>query len=215
MKRILALLALSIIPCWLSAQTIYEQHGKDGSVIFSDQKLPGSVPAELPPENPAPPAPPPPPGALPATGAASGAGDAVKSREEKKEDAALPYLSFRITKPEDNGSAWANTAAFDVRVAVDPPLQIGLGHAFMVRINGQDVQARFTATEFLIPPEFFSGNAVVFNQRYQLDARIVDINGNTLVTAEPVSFYLRRHTILNRPKPRPTPTPRHGASHTQ
>jgi len=39
------------------------------------------------------------------------------------------YRSFAIVSPENEGSVIANTGIFEVRVSVDPSLQLGEGHA--------------------------------------------------------------------------------------
>ena len=116
------------------------------------------------------------------------------------------YRSFAIVSPEDNGSAAANTALFEGRVAVDPRLQLGAGHAFVVSINGRPVGQRFTATEFVVPPEFWGDTLPPANQSMQLDASIVDAGGEVIKKAKPIRFFMRFVTILNKPR-RPVPLP--------
>jgi hypothetical protein len=119
-------------------------------------------------------------------------------------EAALAYRSFAIVFPENDGSIVANTAVFEVRVTVDPALRLGEGHAFAVSINGQPVGRRFTATEFMIPPEFWGDQLPPANQRHQLAATIIDRNGAVLKEAAPVQFQLRYATVLQQPyRPRP------------
>ena len=185
------------------AQDVYVTDGKNGP-LYSDRPLPGAREVALPPLNVAPsPAATPPP-ALPPV-----AGDAPASR-----DAAPPaYRSFAIVWPENEGSVLANTAVFEVRLAVDPPLRLGDGHAFAVRVNGRAVEQRFTASEFMIPPEFWGDTLPPPNQSMQLDARVVDGDGREIVSATPVRFYLRHATLYIPPRPpprlppRPTPWP--------
>jgi hypothetical protein len=125
--------------------------------------------------------------------------------------AAVPgYQKFSIVFPENNGSVAANTALFEVRVALEPALQLGEGHAIMVSVNGRPVGQRFTATEFMIPPEFWGDTLPPANQRHQVDAAIVDGNGAVIRRAEPVTFYLRyvefrHHRPVHRPVPLPMP----------
>lgn len=80
-----------------------------------------------------------------------GAGESPPAREA----APPPYRNLVIVWPEDEGSVLANDAIFEVRLAVEPPLRLGDEHAFAVRINGRAVEQRFTASEFMIPPEFW------------------------------------------------------------
>ena len=116
-------------------------------------------------------------------------------------DAAPAYSSLAIVEPADNGSVVANTGVFEVRLAIDPPLRLGEGHAFVVRINGRTVAQRFTATEFLIPAEFWAENPPPANQMAQLDVAVVDGGGQVLRRASPVRFMMRYVTVLNQPRP--------------
>ena len=188
----------------VSAQTVYETRGANGPV-FSDKPQPGARPVELRPlnvidnavltgsatEK----------GATPAAQrkASSDRSGAEKSAGDK--EAAIGYRSFAIVFPENDGSIVANTAVFEVRVAVEPALRLGDGHAFLVSINGKPVGLRFTATEFMIPPEFWGEQLPPPNQRLQLGATIVDRNGAVLKEAAPVAFQLRHATVLQRPHP--------------
>ena len=44
----------------------------------------------------------------------------------RSDPAAGAYARFSIVEPENGGSVMANTAAFEVRVAADPPLRLGI-----------------------------------------------------------------------------------------
>lgn len=105
------------------------------------------------------------------------------------------YRSLSILSPENNGSVAADSATFEVRLAADPPLALGEGHSFLVRINGRFVDQRFTSTEFVIPPEFWVEGYVPADQRLQLDASIVDAAGQVLVRAVPVAFRTRQMVV--------------------
>jgi hypothetical protein len=129
---------------------------------------------------------------------------ALTSDSPRPETAAAAYRSFSVVSPENDGSVVANTAFFEVRVVVDPPLQLGERHAFTVSINGRPVSQRFTSTEFTIPPEFWGDALAQASQSMQLDASIVDGGGQVLKKAAPVRFYLRYVSILNNPN-RPLP----------
>ena len=192
----------------LSAQTVYQTPGANGPV-FSDKPQQGAKPVELRPLN------------VIDSATLTGNGAAEKRvsppaqqkiNDEKsaaKKETVIPYRSFAITSPENDGSIVANTAVIEVRIAVDPALRLGEGHAFAVSINGQPVGQRFTATEFMIPPEFWGDQLPPANQRYQLAATIVDRNGAVLKEATPVQFQLRYATVQQRPyRPKPLPQPK-------
>jgi hypothetical protein len=123
-----------------------------------------------------------------------------------RDEAAAGYRRLAISFPEDGGAVVANTALFDVRLVVEPPLRLGEGHAFVVAINGRSVEQRFTASEFTIPPEFWGDTLPPANQFHQLDAAIVDSAGRSLLRARPVTFQLRHAFIApRRPWQRPQP----------
>lgn len=212
MNRIIATLPLAFVlllgATSAPAQTVYETRGPNGPV-FSDKPQPGAKAVQLRPLNvidnailtgaekdAAPPA---------QRKAGSDKTGGEKSAGDK--EAAVAYRSFAIIFPENDGSILANTAVFEVRVALDPALRLGEGHAIAVSINGKPVGQRFTATEFMIPPEFWGDQLPPPNQRLQLGAAIVDRNGAVLKEAAPIQFQLRYATVLQRPHPL-TPQPR-------
>ena len=195
--RIILLCVLMFQNATLQAQGVYVTPGAKGPV-FSDRPQSGSREVTLQPLNVVAPE----PASRPAASApAPGAGDSAMP-----EFSVPAYRSFSVVSPEDNGSAAANTALFEVRVAVDPPLQLGAGHAFVVSINSRPVGQRFTATEFIVPPEFWGDTLPPANQSMQLDASIVDAGGEVIKKAKPIRFFMRFVTILNKPR-RPVPLP--------
>lgn len=174
-----ALLLVLAVGCGsASGETIYKAPGSTGPV-YSDVPTPGSRPVDLPPPNIAQPPPKPPPAPKEST--------AEKPPARPQAEA---YRAFRIIYPEHLGSAAANTAAFEVRVEVEPPLQTAFGHAFTVKLNGKPVPRRYSFTEMLIPPEFF-GDTIEVHQQFRAEASIVDRDGNVLMTAKPVDFTMR------------------------
>ena len=161
-------------------QEVFVTRGS-GSPVFSDRPQPGAKPVSLPPIN-----------VVEPVAASQAVARPRAPQQDSQPGATTPaYRSFRIVSPEDNGSVAANSALFEVRVAVEPALQLEAGHAIMVSVNGQAVRQRFTASEFTIPPEFWDDTLPPANQRQQLEATIVDHNGVVLEQAAPVTFILR------------------------
>lgn len=192
------LVAIFIVPCIAGAQTVYESRSGQGRV-FSDRPEPGSRPIELRPLNVAEPV----KGSVAQTPA--GEKDGKESKEKSVKEAVPAYRSFDVVFPEADGSVAINNGTFQINLRSDPPLQIGQGHAFTVRLNGRQVPGRYTATEFMVPQEFFGDAVPVAVQRYQLDASIVDAAGTTITTAAPVQFNGRYVTILQNPAYRRQP----------
>ena len=174
-----------------SAQGVYVKQGPNGPV-FSDQPAPGAKEVTLKPLNvmPAPPA------ERGEGHEANEAGPKVVTVDTTKQ--VSDYERLQIVSPENDGSVIANTAVFEVRLAVDPPLRLAEQHAFVISLNGRLVNQRFTATEFMIPPEFWE-ELPPPNQAMQLDASIVDGKGQILKRADPVQFFLRYTTIYQNP----------------
>jgi hypothetical protein len=136
---------------------------------------------------------------------------ALPASSESQRSAAVQtrYQSLVILSPEDEGSVIINSGMIDVRLSVDPSLQLGEGHAFVISVNGRRVGQRFTSTEMTIPPEFWGGMPPA-NQFAQLDASVVDEAGRELIRATPVRFFMRYTTVLNNPNrfhPFPVITP--------
>ncbi|MFT3849338.1 MAG: hypothetical protein QM739_11905 [Propionivibrio sp.] len=215
--RLLMLVALGASSPAALAQGVYVKQGPNGPV-FSDQPTPGAKEVTLKPLNVMP--------APPAGSKAPAVEGAAPGREVAPPDAMQPpvapspdYDRFQIISPENDGSTVANTAVFEVRLAVDPPLRLADQHAFVISLNGRPVNQRFTATEFMVPPEFWE-ELPPPNQAMQLDASIIDGNGQVLKRADPVRFYLRYATVHQNPNypydpdrphvwpPRPRPIPR-------
>ena len=200
------------------AQGVYVKHGPNGPV-FSDQPLPGGKEVQLKPLNvmKAPPA-----GSKAPIAEDNAAGPKVMPVDVTKAAAPAPdYDRFRILSPENDGSTVANTAVFEVRLVVNPPLRLADQHAFVISLNGRPVNQRFTATEFMVPPEFWE-ELPPPNQAMQLGASIIDGKGQILKRADPVRFYLRYTTVYQNPNypyspdrpvvwppPRPHPRPPH------
>ena len=198
----LFLFALVLCVASLSAQaqtqTVYEVRGPNGP-LYSDKPMPGARAIELPPLNVvdfksaaainavAIPSAAPASAVIPANPTTS----ATQRKPESSKAIITGYRSFAIVAPENNAIIIAPAAVFEVRLALEPALLLGEGHAFTVSINGKALGQRFTATEFMIPAEFWGDTLPPPNQRYQLSARIVDRDGTTLKEATPAVFTLR------------------------
>ncbi|MDR0578569.1 MAG: hypothetical protein LBI87_13830 [Candidatus Accumulibacter sp.] len=179
---------LSLAFCCAAAlgQGVYVTRGQNGPV-FSDKPRPGAK--ELTPRPltviPAP----------PDSAPVKGAGAKPAAREPP--EAVPPYRSLMVVRPEDGGSVAGDTSRLEIRLAADPPLRPGEGHAFVVRVDERLVDQRFTTPEFVIPQEFWPEGFLPSNRYLRLDAAIVDGNGQVVMRAPPVSF--RSRQVLLRP----------------
>ena len=106
--------------------------------------------------------------------------------ERASREAAPAYRSLRVMMPTDGGGVAGDTALLEVRLDVTPPLLAG--HSFMVRIDGRPVDQRFTATEFVIPPEFWPDGFLPSGRSVQIDVAVVDERGQVVLRAPPARF---------------------------
>ena len=195
-------LFLGFLCAEVPAQSVYVTRGENGPV-FSDKPQAGAKELTLKPLTVIPA----PQGNVPANkaGSPSGGPDA-RQAERKPPEAVTPYRSLTVVEPADGGSVAGDTSLLEVRLAVDPPLLLAEGHAFIVRIDGRPVDQRFTATEFVIPPGFWPDGYLPANRGVQLEAAVVDGSGHVVMRAPPVRFHSR--PIIIRP-----PYPGHAWEH--
>ena len=208
---IVCILPLIFVCAEIPAQGVYVTRDKNGPV-FSDKPQAGSKELKLAPLTVVPAQP------VPAkeTNKASDKPD-VKPPEREPPELVSPYRSLAVLAPKDGVSVAGDVSYLDVRLAVDPPLQWVNGHSFLVRINGRPVNQQFTATEFVIPPDFWPEGYLSANQYLQLDVVVIDGGGQILTRAPPVNFrslpvfFRSRHPPIrpgyrpgNRPPPKET-----------
>ena len=203
-------LAVASLPLW--AEGVYVIQGPNGPV-FTNKPQTGAKEVSLPPLSVVPAAPAPKVADKPPAAPAETPATPLPVGEEAVPiDGEAPvYQDFRIVQPENEGSVVANTAVFEVRLAVEPPLRLGDKHAFVVSINGRPVNQRYTATEFMIPPDFWE-ELPAPDQAMQLDASVIDGKGQVIKRAAPVRFYLRQAVRRGPPLLLPQPVLRKPAS---
>ena len=109
----LAVISL-LVAAGVLAQPVYESRDASGTRVFTDRPSSGGKPVDLKPLNVVEPIPVPPPSPA-----------APVAADQRQSAPAPAYRSLSIVFPEPGGSVGINTATFEIRVAVDPPLQIG------------------------------------------------------------------------------------------
>ncbi|MCW8827878.1 MAG: DUF4124 domain-containing protein [Gammaproteobacteria bacterium] len=176
MKRnLIALLLFFALPLG-AAETGYRIVHPDGTVEFTDDPTRGGekIPLRKAPTIKSTPLPP--------------AGDAKsngKTDDEKGASAEpVAYQSMAIVSPESEQTLWFDGSSIQVTVMVAP--RLASGHSVVILLDGNEV-VRGEQTSFSLP-QLFRGS-------HTLKARIEDATGNTLLQADPVTFYMRRHTV--------------------
>lgn len=100
-------------------------------------------------------------------------------KPEKK--AISGYTRLRIITPQPEQTIWFTGGGVTVSVSVDPPLQPG----HMVAIGMDGTKRVKSANTSVSMTEVYRGTHTV-------SAAVVDANGNVLISAAPVTFYLRQ-----------------------
>jgi hypothetical protein len=190
---------------------VYVTPGQNGPV-FSDKPQAGSREMNLRPLTviPAPPKP------ADETAKTGPGGSDARQKERDPRETAVPYRSLEVIAPADGGSIAGDTSFLEVRLAVDPPLRLADGHAFVVQIDGRSVDQRFTTPDFVIPSDFWPEGYLPANRGVQIDVAVIDGNGQVVTRAPPVHFRSRPVLFLRQPYPappwgRPLPPMRPGA----
>ena len=167
------LLCLLLLPLVGGAQKIYKHVDEDGNVTYSDSRISeDDEEAQLPELSVVPGRP-----AEAATG-----GTAADPATE------LPtYSEFAITSPEHEQTVFYAEGPVQVTLSVQP--ELFPGDRFQVFMDGELVSESREPTSTIDP---------VYRGEHVLTARIVDLNGRTVVSSAPVTFFRRQPTV-NRP----------------
>ena len=170
MKRKVLPLLLCLLPAVVLAQTVYESKDKEGPV-FSDIPSPGAQPIDLPPPN---------------------VIDTLTPAQQPVSQAvpvAPDYTSITILSPQDQSTLHTNTGRFQVSLALAPALQSG--NAISVSLDGTTLPTLRYSLQFDIKPNEWQ-SAAADNVLHRLQVAVVDDSGNTLISADPVQFYVHR-----------------------
>ncbi|MFA5530438.1 MAG: hypothetical protein WDA11_07215 [Thiohalomonadaceae bacterium] len=171
MRRLfLLLLVITTLP--VTAETIHRRVLPDGSIEFSDEPRPGSIPMEVPDlqtfeSQPLPPLTPPPGRAPPPP--------------------VSTYQSLRITQPTEEQTLFFDAAGVGVSVAIAPALRPG--DRVVVYLDGQPV-ATGPSTSLTIPTPP--------RGTHRLSAEVQDASGRVVLRSPPVTFHLIQHSQLLR-----------------
>jgi hypothetical protein len=91
------------------------------------------------------------------------------------------YNVIAVTKPANGTTVFNNAGDVDVTVAVSPALRADAGDQIVLLVDGRRT-AEQSATQFQL-----SG---IVRGEHTLEALVVGVNGNTLISSKPVKFYM-------------------------
>lgn len=181
MKQFFALL-LCLVPTLLSAGVVYKYIDKQGNTVYTDQPRPGAQRVDLP--EPSTYSPPKLPPRVTATAKAG------------KGRAGAVYSGLTLTSPEPDASIWDNTGELLVIYTLEPALQTKRGHRMVVSVDG----------EALAP---VNGTRVelknVDRGTHQLQARIIDADGEVLIESQTATVNLHRQSVNFPTRAKPAP----------
>lgn len=173
------LILLVFVCATTSAQQVYRRIGPDGQVYFSDQPSPDAERIEV---TPAP--------AIrltPVPGQTDATTQADEGATEPQDEALPPYTDFTIASPVSEQAVRANDGNVTVRLSLQPDLMPG--HRIALKVDGEDGKDVSTADAMSIELSNLSRG------RHTIEARVVDDEGNELIQAGPVTFYVLRAAL--------------------
>ncbi len=163
------------------AQEVYRSTGADGVPLFSDRKQEGAEKLDIAP--------------LPTvrmhTPEKARPLDAAESRRPpRREESASLYRKVVIENPLHDSVVWATGNPLAVLVITDPPFSGNSGHAIGLRLDGRLTDVRSQLGNITLTD--------VDRGTHTLQAVILDAAGHVIAQSEPVTFHLKRHSILRK-----------------
>jgi hypothetical protein len=165
----------------LLAQTVqadvYKTINADGEVVFTDVPTAGAEPVKLPGLSTYKPAP-----AVVQHGRALVAGDA-------EDDDEGPYESLKVTAPEDDATIWDNQGIATLSLALEPALLTKSGHQVQYFLDGKAYGKPL--------PRLSRTYRDIDRGTHTLSAAVVDVEGNAVISADPVTVHLHHMSRLH------------------
>lgn len=178
MSRLLILI-LSCLPLLAFAGNFYKWVDNKGVVHYTDKPVAEAEVLTLPDSPPAPPEEP----------YSSQSSDTENGSDD---DTGAGYTQFAIGTPENDSTIRSNEGLVNVSFFIAPPLRPG--HKIDVTLDGQKLKGQLSSTQFSLKD--------IPRGTHTLKANIVDEKGQTVASANAVSFHLRQKSILH-------PSPKH------
>ena len=177
MQKRLSLLLLLLCACTASAQ-VYKWVDEDGVVHYSDQPVPGAERIDLPTRSSAPPA--------AAAARPAAATPAARPAPASRPAAPFSYTSLSVASPAAEQTLWNIGGQLTVNLSLQPGLR-----------DGDRVRLYFdgTASETQLGLSFQLQE--VWRGEHNLQAEVIDANGQLMIRSEPIRFYVQQTSVLN------------------
>ena len=180
MKRLLVLLVL--LACTVQAE-IYKSQNEKGEWVYSDKPSPEAERMKLPPLSTYTPAP-------------------IKQPSVSDTDREQPdytYKSMVFVAPVNDATVRDNQGIVSASVKLDPSLMGQQGHKIQFYLDGSPHGTPVAGSNLMIKN--------LDRGTHALGARVLNASGESLFSADPVTFFLHRQSVNfpNRAKPAPAP----------
>lgn len=173
---ILGVTVLLAAPVGQAAEEVYRWVDEDGVVHYSDQPHPGAEKLRI--ESA------PAPGTrLPANAREAPRGD--RPQQDPQSDQAFSYQSLTVSQPAAEETLWNIGATLNVTLDLQPSLRAG--HRVRVYFDGE--QRDVSGTQFTLEE--------VYRGVHNIQAEVVDANGNVMIRSQPNRFYVQQTSVVN------------------
>lgn len=174
---ILGVTALLAAPVGQAAEEVYRWVDEDGVVHYSDQPHPGAEKLRI--ESA------PAPGARLPANAAEALQGGEREQGDQQSDQPFSYQSLTVSQPAAEETLWNIGATLDVTLDLEPSLRPG--HRVRVYFDGE--QRDVSGTQFTLDE--------VYRGVHNIQAEVVDANGNVMIRSQPNRFYVQQTSVVN------------------
>jgi hypothetical protein len=166
---ILFLIFFASLP--VCARDVYKSTNTEGEVIYSDTYIDGAERIRVPDEK------------SPSSTDSGTAGEDAAGRTAALGESG--YTSFEIVQPENGATIRNNEGTVTVGLDLSPSLSEG--HAIKILVDGSELEGEIRATQFSLNN--------LNRGTHSLVTRIVDADGNDVISSNSITFHLRKASI--------------------
>jgi hypothetical protein len=98
----------------------------------------------------------------------------------------IVYQSLEIVQPANDATIRSNEGTVAVGLAISPAL--GQGHAVKIIVDGTELEGTMQGTQFSLNN--------LSRGTHSLETRVVDADGNELISSNAINFHLRQTSII-------------------
>lgn len=181
MNKLLVVL-LGCMPLLASAAGVYKWVDEQGVVHYSDKPHQGAEKMQLP-KTPAASPPPRRPVGF--------------SRDDDDDSGEIggAYSAFSIAQPDNNQTIRSNEGLINISFFIQPGLQSG--HKIRIFVDGRPLKDELSSPNFALRG--------ISRGTHSLRAEIINEEGDLMAKTDPVTFHLRKESILDQATPPPQP----------